>query len=124
MVTGDLLQCIYSVLVAKNHQKFRSRCLIHECSFTDIFNDIKHGYRAPILKENYLWRLPFFMVVANYCYYEKVGRTMRTVIVSCLLNSQLLLAKNEKFRITELQNLYCYNHQTILLHQHFSQYAE
>ena len=33
----DFLQCIYSLLVAKNHQKIRSRCLVHEFSFTDIF---------------------------------------------------------------------------------------
>ena len=35
--TGEFLQYIYSVLVAKNHQKIRSRCLVHEFSFTDIF---------------------------------------------------------------------------------------
>ena len=35
--TDNFLQYIYSVLVAKNHQKFRSRCLVHEFSFTDIF---------------------------------------------------------------------------------------
>ena len=35
--TTDFLQCIYSALVAKNYQKIRSRCLIHEFSFTDIF---------------------------------------------------------------------------------------
>ena len=35
--TGDFLQCIYFVLVAKNHQKIRPRCLVHEFSFTDIF---------------------------------------------------------------------------------------
>ena len=29
--------------------------------------------------------LPFFMVLAAYCYYEKVRRTMRTTIVSYLL---------------------------------------
>ena len=34
--TGEFLQYIYSVLVAKNHQKIRSRCLV-EFSFTDIF---------------------------------------------------------------------------------------
>ena len=43
--TADFLQCIYSVLVAKNHQNIRSRCLVHEFAFTDIFNDINHGYR-------------------------------------------------------------------------------
>ena len=35
--TGDFLQYTYSVLAAKNHQKFRSRCLVHEFFFTDIF---------------------------------------------------------------------------------------
>ena len=35
--TGSFLQYIYSVLVAKNHQKIRSRYLVHEFFFTDIF---------------------------------------------------------------------------------------
>ena len=35
--TGNFLQYIYSLLVAKNNQRIQSRCLIHECSFTDIF---------------------------------------------------------------------------------------
>ena len=35
--TDDFLQCIYSVLVAKNHQKIRSKCLVHKFSITDIF---------------------------------------------------------------------------------------
>ena len=35
--TDHLLQYIYSVFVAKNHQKIRSRCLVHEFSFTDFF---------------------------------------------------------------------------------------
>ena len=26
------------------------------------FNDINHGYRAAILKKNYLWLLPFYVV--------------------------------------------------------------
>ena len=29
------------------------------------FNDINHGYRAAILKKNYLWLLPFYSVVAT-----------------------------------------------------------
>ena len=36
-VTGDLLQNIYSVPVTKNHRNIRSKCLVHEFSFTDIF---------------------------------------------------------------------------------------
>ena len=43
------------------------------------------------MKKNYSWLLPFFVAVAAYCYYKKVHRTMyrtmRTAIVSHLLNS-------------------------------------
>ena len=35
-VTGDSLQYIYSVPVTKNYRTIRSRCLVHEFSFTDI----------------------------------------------------------------------------------------
>ena len=42
--TGKFLQYIYSVLVAKNHQKIRSRCLVYEFSFMDIvFNSVLYG---------------------------------------------------------------------------------
>ena len=85
-VTRDSLQYIYYVPVTKNHQNILSRCLVHEFSFTDIFNDINHGYRAAILKKNSLWLLPLYMVVATYFYYEKVRWTMRTAIVSNFLN--------------------------------------
>ena len=57
------------------------------------FNDIDHGYRAAILKKNYLWLLPFSMVVATYFYYEKVRRTMRTAIVSNLPKSTQMFEK-------------------------------
>ena len=73
------------MLVAKNHQKFRSRCLVREFSFTDVFNDINHSYRVATLKKNSFWLLPFSMVVAAYCYYEKLRKTMCTAIVSYLL---------------------------------------
>ena len=36
-VTGDSLQCIYSVPVSKNCRNIQSRFLVHESSFTDIF---------------------------------------------------------------------------------------
>ena len=49
------------------------------------FNDTNHGYRTAILKKSFLWRLPFYMAVATYCYYEKVRRTRRTATVSYLL---------------------------------------
>ena len=50
------------------------------------FNDINHGYRVAILKKTSLWLLPFCMVLTTYFYYEKVLRTMRTAIISNLLN--------------------------------------
>ena len=81
-VTGVFLEYICSMLVVNNRQKIRSRCLVHEFSFTDIFNNINHGYRAAILNKNSLWLFPFYMAVVTYCYYEKVHRTMRTAIVS------------------------------------------
>ena len=65
--TGKFLQYICSVLVAKNHQKIRSRCLVREFSCRDTF------------------LIPFYMAVASYCYYEKVRRTMHTAILSYLL---------------------------------------
>ena len=36
-LTGDSLQYIYSVPVTKNRRNIRSRCLVYEFSFTDIF---------------------------------------------------------------------------------------
>ena len=38
-VPSDFSQHIYSVLVAKNQKKIRSRCLVHELHFTDINHD-------------------------------------------------------------------------------------
>ena len=83
------------MLVAKNHQKFHSLCLVNEFSFTDIFNDINYVDRAAILKENSLWLLPLFMAVATCCCYGKVRRTMRTANVSylCKLDSLKLLMR-------------------------------
>ena len=55
------------------------------------FNDINHGYRAAILKTNFLWLLPFYMVMAAYFYLEKMRRTMRTAVVSSLLKYKILI---------------------------------
>ena len=33
----DVLQYIHPVLAAKNHQEIRSRCLVHEFFFTDVY---------------------------------------------------------------------------------------
>ena len=49
-------------------------------------NNINHGYRAVILKKYSFWLLLFYMIVPTYFYCEKVRRTMRTAIVSNLLD--------------------------------------
>ena len=49
-------------------------------------NDINHGYRAAILNKYILWLLQFYMAVATYFCYQKVGKTMCTAIVSYVLN--------------------------------------
>ena len=59
------------------------------------FNGINHGYKAAIIKENSLWLLPFYMVVATYFYYEKLCRTMHTAIVSNLLKIFCVLDKEK-----------------------------
>ena len=98
-VIGKFLKYICSMLVAKNHQKIRSRCSVHEFSFTDIFNNINHGYKAALLKKNYLWLLSLYMDVAFYCHYEKARRTMNTATVSYLLKYFY------SFLATELHNI-------------------
>ena len=50
--TGTFLQNIYFVLMAENNQKIQSRCLDYKFSFTDVFNDINHGYTETILKKS------------------------------------------------------------------------
>ena len=80
MVTPNqrFLRCIYSVLAAKNHQ---IRCFAHKFFFHRYFSTM-----LIMVTEQLLWR-KFFTTVASYCYYEKMRRTMRTLIVSYLLNS-------------------------------------
>ena len=83
---GKFWQYIYFMLVVKNHHKIRSRCLIREFPFRDIFNDINHGYKASLLKKNSLCLHSFYMDMASYCHYEQARRTMNTAIVSYLFN--------------------------------------
>ena len=59
--TGDFLEYIYSVLVAKNHQKIQFRCLVHEFSFTDVFLMI-----FIMVTEQLYWRKS--LVVASVLY--------------------------------------------------------
>ena len=73
--TNNVLQYIYSSFAAKNHQKIRSRSLVHEFSF--------RYFLTILIMVTEL--LPFYKAVAAHCYYEKVRRTMCTAIVSYLL---------------------------------------
>ena len=53
------------------------------------FNNIHRSYTGALLKKSSSWLLLFYMAVATYFHYEKVHRTMRTAIVSYLLNRNL-----------------------------------
>ena len=61
-----------------NHQKITSRCLAHEYSFTYIFNDINHGYKAALLKKNYLWLLSIYMNGLLIAIMKRSAERMRT----------------------------------------------
>ena len=67
--TGEFLQYIYSMLVDKNHQTIRSRCLAHGFSFTDILE--RYWLQSSFIKKKFLWLLSIYMDVASYCCYEK-----------------------------------------------------
>ena len=51
--TGDSLQLIYSLLVSKNHLNIRSRSLVHEFSFTNIFYRYKSWLQSSYIKEKF-----------------------------------------------------------------------
>ena len=70
------------------------------------FNDINHGYREVSLKKNSLWLLPFYAVVASYCYYEKVRRKMNTAIASYLL-SIFILFQLQSWIILRMRSKFC-----------------
>ena len=54
--------------------------------FVTILIMVTCSVTCAISKKSSSWLLPFYMAVATYCYYKKVRRTMRTAIVSYLLN--------------------------------------
>ena len=68
--TGEFLRYIYFVLVAKNYQKIRTKCLVHEFSLTDIFLN------------SVLYDCSFLLLL---CFFLLVCRAMRTAIVLYLL---------------------------------------
>ena len=82
--TVNFLQCIYSMLVAKNHHNFQSKCLVYAFSFTDISNDINHGIKAAILKKKSFVSASV-VVVATYCCYKKLCRSFCTSVLSYLI---------------------------------------
>ena len=93
-VTGDSLQYIYFVPGSKNRRNIRSRWLVHEFSFTDIFNDFNHGHSAAMLKKNSLWLLPFYMMWLLICIMKRCTercalQLYQTSIMSSRLDKKL-----------------------------------
>ena len=86
----EFLQYIYSVLVAKNHQKIQSRCLVHEFSFTDIF----FWFR-------FIW-LWLFIAIMKRCaerYVLKLYCTSLSIFILFQLQSWIILRVRTKFLV-------------------------
>ena len=77
----------FSVLVAKNDQikVFSSLIFHHKCFLTILVIVTQHLYCRKILRDCF-----HFICLATSFYYEKVRRTMRTAIVSYVLNTYVL----------------------------------
>ena len=57
------------------------------------FNHINHGYRPAVLKENYLWLLPFYRVVAATSIIKRCAER-------CVLQWYQTSLRGEKYGIT------------------------
>ena len=73
--------CLWLRIIRRSYQGVQSM----NFSSQIFFNDINHGYKAALLKKNYLWLLSFYMDVSSYCYYENARRTLNIAIISYLL---------------------------------------
>ena len=86
--TGKFLRYIYSVLVAKNHHKIRSRCLVHKFSFADIF-----------LKFRFIWLWLLIAIMKRYaegCTLQ-LYRTSLSIFILFQLQSWIILRVRTKF---------------------------
>ena len=97
---------INSMLVDKNHQTIRSKCLAYKFSFTDIFKDINHGYKAALLKKKVfvaafnLYGYGFLLI------FEKVHRANAcslNIFVLFQLESWIILIMRTKFLLSSFQ---------------------
>ena len=77
--------CLWLIIIRRSDQGVQ----FTNVSSQIFLNDINLGYRAAILKKNYVAASRFYVAVATYCYCEKVRRTMRTAIVSYILKHVL-----------------------------------
>ena len=73
--------CLWLRIIRRSYQGVQSI----NFSSQIFFNDINHGYKAALLKKNYLWLLSFYMGVSSYCYYKNARRTLNIAIISYLL---------------------------------------
>ena len=103
--TSEFLQYICSVLVAKNQQNIRLRCFVHEFCFTDIFNDINHGYRVALLKKIlfgcvrfiWLWLLIAIMKRCSKRCAPQLYLTSLSISIIFQLQSWIVLRVRTKF---------------------------
>ena len=112
------------MLAAKNHQKIRSRYLVHEYSLKVSFNDFNHGYRAAVLKKNYPSLLPFsslWLLIANikwcaeWCAQQLYHTSLNSLIIEAKFGDDLLEILNISPKLSALFTLNDKNPETLKL---------
>ena len=68
-------------------------------------NNFDHSCRTTILRKKSLWLLPYLIVVPTSCYYEKVHRTMHTVVLLYLFKHE---QKSFKILFSIMVNAFMY----------------
>ena len=112
------------MLAAKNHQKIRSRYLVHEYSLKVSFNDFNHGYRAAVLKKNYPSLLPFYslwLLIANikwcaeWCAQQLYHTSLNSLIIEAKFGDDLLEILNISPKLSALFTLNDKNPETRII---------
>ena len=103
--TGNFLQYISSVLVDKKYQKIRSRCLVHEFSFTNFFNESSHGCRAAVFNKKSLFLLSFYVAWLRIAIMKKCAERYALQLYRTSIKQNKFLGRLQSSFIFRLQFL-------------------
>ena len=92
--TDDFLQCVYCMFVTKNHQKTRSRCLVHESRLQAFFNDINRWLQNSKIKEKFFVTASVLNGCGKWGNVRKISRPHGGAQSSSKKKTLSILAKN------------------------------